>query len=213
MPKARTTESDWVGWLVGSMLLGLVTGAAAQAPSLMDVVETSKQTKMKEQSKALSDAFRPTPPVDVGPSRPTGKPVDVMPLPEPAAPVLRAIYGVNQTLEAEVVYDGQSHSVYSDDERTEIGPWRHARVMPDSVVLSRAPLTSFQREQIDEWRDSGMERRITCARLGLKAASCLVLRANKASSGSAPTAGIASGRMPSMAPSPLPQLPPLPPAR
>lgn len=168
----------------------------AQSPMLLDVVETAKLSKLKEQSKALSDAYRPVPGSEVAPQKPpSGRVSDVVaPAFVPAAPLLRAIYGVNQTVEAELFFDGQSYSVFSDDERIEIGPWTHVRVLQDTVILIRSPLTANQTGLLAQLSEQGLERRISCLRLGLKKANCLVLVANKASIGVPPVPAVNASR-------------------
>jgi hypothetical protein len=213
MPRARIFDgqggaANRTALVVISLLATLGGDAWAQSPFLQDVVDSTKQSKLTEQTKSLLDALRPGPAVESSvPKNGPGKPPEIAaPLTPPAAPVLRAIYGINQTLEAEIVLDGHSYSIFSDDERIEIGPWNHGRVMPDSVLLLRAPLTVKQIDVVEQLRQLGMERRISCQRLGLKNVNCLFLTANKASSGVVPTPVINSARGSSSA-TPLPPLP------
>ncbi len=191
MPKARCFErgSAHVSW---RLLVGLWLAAAsvqAQTPSLLDMVESAKQTKLLEQSKALMDAYKPAPPVSppaaAAPAMPSG-PALAGPVPSVGAPVLRAIYGVNDLIEAEVVFDGQSYSLYSDDARAEIGPWAYGVVFRDGVLLVRKPLNAKQSSLLDSLSDREQERLISCKKLGLAPTHCLFLPASKASTGTMP---------------------------
>ncbi len=196
-------------WLILLFIIGALGSVRAQAPSLADVVESTKQAKLQEYSKSLSDTFRSAPSID--PAPPKGMPGRLIenPLPVPAQslPVLRAIYGVNQLLEAELLLDGQSFSIYSDDERVELGQWTHGRVFHDGVLLLRAPLTVTQRQWIEGLGEKGIGRSISCSRLGLKRSHCVVLTTNKASSGVASTATSSVSRGPAAANASLPPLP------
>ncbi len=190
-------------------MLGAPELAVAQAPSLSDVVETTKQAKLQEYSKSLSDTFKSTPSADSlppkgMPGRSTESPLPVI---SQSLPVLRAIYGVNQLLEAEILFDGQSFSIYSDDDRVEVGQWSHGRVFHDGVLLLRSPLTVIQKQLIEGLGEKGIGRALSCSKLGLKRSNCLVLLTNKASSGVASTVTSSVPRGPSSANAPLPPLP------
>lgn len=209
MQKVRATE--WRSTAVGLLLLAAIAcrAAVAQQPTLVDVVETAKQSKLRDFSKSISDAYKPTTPVSIPPS-PAGGAARVAvaptPLPTVDAPMLRAIFGVNELLEAELVLDGQSHSVYSDDPKVDIGHWTHARIFQSGVLLTRAPLNQTQSSLLDTIVAQGAERLMSCGKLGLKKSHCLVLLAGKASSGinNSSYSGIARG------PASAPLLPPLP---
>jgi hypothetical protein len=154
----------------------------AQTPSVLDVVESAKQTKLQEYNKSLSDAYKPAPGAlpagpKAGPALPDAPPAVLAP------PVLRAIYGVNQLIEAEVLFDGQSHSLYSDDARAEIGPWTYGLVFREGVLLVQKPLNADQSSLLDSLSEQGLERLISCKKLGLPRNRCLFLAASKASTG------------------------------
>ncbi len=187
----------------------------AQSPSLSDVVETTKKTKLQELNKNLSDSFKVTPSVDVSQprgsvARPSEGPLSIPSQLSQSLPLLRAIYGINEVLEAELLLDGQSFSIYSDDERIEVGPWTHGHVFHDGVLLLRAPLNDTQKKLIDGSTEKGLGRLMSCSRLGIKRSRCLLLMTNKASSGVAVPVPSGGSRGASTSNAPLPPLPPLP---
>lgn len=210
MPRAKCfkkrASAAW-GWLLTACACLVASAVQAQAPSLLDVVESAKQTKLLEQSKALIDAYKATPanPPAAAARPPAGAQVPTPAAPVAAAPVLRAIYGVNHLLEAEVVLDGQSYSLYSDDARADIGPWTYGVVFREGVLLVRKPLNAKQSGVLDGLSDQGLERLISCKKLGLPQTQCLFLPASKASTGSISPTRAASTSMGALPPLPLPR--------
>jgi hypothetical protein len=209
MQKAKVFDRHGFCWLLFILMVGSSGFAGAQSPSLSDVVESAKQAKLQEYGKSLSDTFKSTPATDVPPPRGLPSKTIDNPLPVPAqpVPVLRAIYGINELLEAELMLDGQSYSIYSDDERIEVGQWTHGRVFHDGVVLLRAPLTVTQMQLVAGPSEGGIGRKLSCSRLGLKRSHCLVLMTNKASSGTATPVPTVVPRGTSAGNAPLPPLP------
>lgn len=209
MQKARVFDFAQTSWVLMFLMFGSSGLAGAQSPSLSDVVETAKQAKLQEYSKSISDSYKGAPAFDATPPKGSvAKPSDVsVPIAPQSLPLLRAIYGVNDILEAELLLDGQSFSIYSDDERFEIGPWTHGRVFHDGVLLLRAPLSDTQRRLIDGLAVKGFGRTMSCSKLGLKRAKCLVLTTNKASSGVVATVPSVGARGSSTSNPPLPPLP------
>lgn len=207
MPKAKFFErrpSSAKGcWLAAGICLW-TSVLHAQTPSLQDMVDSAKQAKQQEHSKALSDAYKPVPAaLPAAPKTGAAPPPAPLAAVAPALPVLRAIYGVNQLIEAEVVFDGQSYSLYSDEARVDIGPWTYGVVFHEGVLLVQKPLNAIQSGLLDSWSDQGLERLISCQRLGLTRNNCLFLPASKASSG----AVAASRTAPAPAAGVLPPLP------
>ncbi len=209
MPKGRHSDLPLLlGW--GFLLFVVFVGSTkAQAPSLLDVVETAKQVKLQELSKSLTDAYKQSPTPEVPVPKPTNRSIEppMVASPVQSLPSLRAIYGINQLIEAELVLDGASYSIYSDEVRIEVGPWTHGHVFRDGVVLSRLPLNSSQVGLLADLGIDAQGRMITCNKLGLKKSNCLILTANKASSGLPATVAVSSNRPSSPNAGNLPPLP------
>lgn len=210
MPKARFFER-WPrqgGWAL-ALLLGCAGAASrlhAQTPSMQDVVESAKQAKLHEYNKSLGEAYKPVPlPGAAAPVAAGGRPAELPPVPALAPPVLRAIYGVNQLIEAELLFDGRSYSVYSDDERVDIGLWRYGHVFREGVLLLQKPLSPGQSARLEDWSRKGQERLISCSRLDLPQERCLFLLAGKASSGVVPPARAVFASPGALPPLPLPR--------
>ncbi len=202
MPKAKRSECrSWaaVSWLLWAGACWAAAAVQAQTPSVLDVVEGAKQTKLQEYNKSLNDAYKAAPGAlpdapKAGPALPDAPPAVLAP------PVLRAIYGVNQLIEAEVLFDGQSHSLYSDDARAEIDPWTYGLVFREGVLLVQKPLSAKQSNLLGSLSERGVERLISCKKLDLPRNRCLFLAASKASTGTlAPPRGASapfSGALP-----------------
>jgi hypothetical protein len=212
MQKGRIFER--LASIVGILLVSFLVcqKAAAQQPSVDDVVEAAKLSKMRDYSKSLSDIYKSAAPVAATPTPPPppgANPSRVPAVPSQApvleTPVLRAIFGVNQTLEAELVFDGQSYSVYSDESSVEIGQWTYGRVFQGGVLLARAPFNQIQSAIFDSALEQKSDRLLSCGKLGLKKSHCLVLLTGKASSGVG--ASMTSGSM--RGAFPAPGLPPM----
>ncbi|MGY0195322.1 hypothetical protein ACWA7J_09620 [Leptothrix sp. BB-4] len=209
MPKGKHSDLPLLlGW--GFLLFFVFVGSTkAQAPSLLDVVETAKQVKLQELSKSLTDAYKQSPTPEMPVPKPTTRSIEppMVAAPVQALPSLRAIYGVNQLIEAELVLDGVSYSIYSDEVRIEVGPWTYGHVFRDGVVLSRLPLNSRQVGLLAGLGIDAQGRMINCNKLGLKNSNCLILTANKASSGLPAPVAVSSNRSSSPNAGNLPPLP------
>jgi hypothetical protein len=214
MPKAKCIELGRRSW--GPCLLGISMGlgvCVAQAqttpPSLGDVVDTAKKAKAQEFSKSLNDAFRSPPGAPSAPDvpGPTGSPLPAPPPPPPPPPnppMLRAIYGVNHLIEAEVVFDGQAYAIHSMEPRVAIGPWRFGLVSPQGVHLFQKPLTPKQLTQLSSWTDETSASVLDCRVLGMTKNQCLFLPVIKASVDTPPPARSSASSL---------DFPPLPAAR
>jgi len=211
MPKVKCIKlglRSWERGLLGfSVWLGFFAAhAQSQAPSLSDVVDTAKKAKAQEYSKSLNDAFKAVPAapsLSSVPTVPGSLSSSIIPLPPPAPslPVLRAVYGVNHLIEAEVVFDGQAYAINSMDPRVEIGPWRFGVVTPRGVHLFQKPLTPKQLTQLSSWTDESPTSALHCRALGMNKSACLFLPVIKAS---ADTPSVARSSAASMEFPPLP---------
>lgn len=202
MPKVKITRNSKVlkglsWWVIGASMTMSV--ANAQMPSVMDVINVAKESKAQESSKSLLGLTAKSGGASVQP----GTILPAAPVTVVDPPVLRAIYGVNQLIEAELVFGGQSYSLYSDSKRVAIGPWTYGVVFHEGVLLTKKPLNSKQSSQIHAMSEQGLERLISCKELGLSNNSCLFLAASKGSVGTS-----LSVRASSSAPTGI--LPPLP---
>ncbi len=152
--------------------------ASLWAQDLSSVVKLAKQAKAKE----LLDSMKP--PSDPGltngsPAVATKKevPIKPPPPPPPLPPVLKAIYGVNGDLQADLVYEGSMVVLTNNDspDSLGVGGWKNGYVFSDGVLLSTTVISRATLEDISFKAQGQLGRKPVCKFLNYSDKQCLFL--------------------------------------
>ncbi len=159
-------------WIMALSLWGVAAHVDAQELDLSSLVKLSKQMRAKELAESLGRNNVGSTPTNSSFNAPPPPP----PPPPPEPPVLKVVLGVNDSLQAEVTYDGQTHilsqGVHPDKG---LGPWKNSHLFTEGVLLTTVPVDlQAAKEAVPELAEP-LRRKPVCQWLKLTGQQCLFL--------------------------------------
>jgi hypothetical protein len=147
----------------------------AEELDLASLVKLAKQAKAKELADSMNREIVAVSPTPIPLPNAAGQSKKSQPSPPPAPPVLKYLYGFNDRLQADVVYNGKAITLSNDSRSANLGSWAHHYIFTEGVLLTLVPLAFSAAEHARTELLGNMSRQPVCQLLGMSDKQCLFL--------------------------------------